>query len=240
MNTNKITVKVLAEIAIFSALALALDFLQSGYSKGLFINGGSIGIAMVPVFIIAYRRGLVAGLISGFIVSILQMLGGIYVVTGATYDGAMQFFAPFIQILLDYVLGYTVVGMAGAFSGKYKKGKTIKERILWIVVGTVIGGLLKYACHVLAGGLFWLNQNAKPMFGVTDETWLYSFVYNGAACIPSTILSTAIMVLIGAFYPQLLLTGIKGDGEVSKEVDSDIDSNKENEDGEVYNNEKTL
>ena len=240
MKTNKITVKVLAEIAIFSALALALDFIQSGYSRGMFVNGGSIGIAMVPVFIIAYRRGLVAGLISGFIVSILQMLGGIYVVTGATYDGAMQFFAPFIQILLDYVLGYTVVGMAGAFSGKYKKGKTIKERILWIVVGTVIGGLLKYACHVLAGGLFWLDPTAKPMFGVTGETWLYSFVYNGAACIPSTILSTAVMVLIGAFYPQLLLTGIKGDGEVSKEVDSGIYSYKKDEDGEVYNNEKTL
>ena len=86
---NVINVRVLAEIAIFAALAFVLDVLQSGYSRGLFANGGSIGIAMVPIFVISYRRGLVPGIICGFIVSLVQMLGGIYAINSANYEGAM-------------------------------------------------------------------------------------------------------------------------------------------------------
>lgn len=235
MNTNKITVKVLAEIAIFSALALALDFLQSGYSKGLFINGGSIGIAMVPIFIIAYRRGLLAGLICGFIVSVLQMLGGILICPVADYSGVMRVLVPFFQVSLDYVLAYTFVGFAGAFAGLYKGSKSKGKKLLWIIVGCLVGGLLKYLVHVLSGGFFYLNFGGE-FFGVKDDSWFYSFFYNGCFSIPSIVLSTAIMAIIGVFYPQILLPGNKGDGEVVEVKDDDDQNYKEipnNENGGI-------
>lgn len=200
---KKISVRVLAEIAIFAALGFALDALQAGIFRGVFVNGGSIGLAMVPVFIIAYRRGLLPGVACGLILSFVQMLGGVYIISGATYSGAMKVIAPFAQVLLDYVLGYTIVGIAGAFSGKYKKSTSFNQKMVWIIVGTVIGGLGKYVCHVLAGGFFWLNPEIEFM-GVNGGSWLYSFVYNGAYCIPNIIICTPIMILIAKVYPAFL------------------------------------
>lgn len=204
MKKRKFTTRVLAEVAIFAALAFALDALQGGIFRGVFASGGSIGFAMVPVFLISYRRGLLPGILCGLILSLVQMLGGVYVINASSFENAfLQVMGPFLQIMLDYVLAYTVVGFAGAFAGLYKKGQTKKTKLLWIVVGCLVGGLLKYACHVVAGGVFWLNQGAS-FWNVADTTWGYSFLYNGAYCIPNILICGAVMVLVARFYPQFL------------------------------------
>ncbi len=201
---KKFSTKVLAEIAIFAAIAFALDALQAGIWRGVWVNGGSFGFAMVPIFIIAYRRGLLPGVLCGFIVSLVQMLGGVYAINGASFDNAfMQAMGPFFQIMLDYVLAYTVVGLAGCFAGLFKKETSFKRQTLWIIVGTVVAGLLKYACHVLAGGWFWLNQGGS-FAGVADTSWLYSFVYNGTFMIPNIILCTVLVVVLNKVNPSFL------------------------------------
>lgn len=202
MKEKKFSVSILAEIAIFAALAFALDLLQGGYSKFWFINGGSVGIAMVPIFIVSYRRGLIAGILCGFIVSLVQMLGGVYVINASNYEGAMKFFSPFFQIALDYVLAYTVVGFAGAFAGMYKNGDK-NTKIIAIVLGVLVGGLLKYAMHVLSGGFYWLDGSVS-IIGIKGDTWLYTFVYNGLYSIPNIIICGVIMVLIALIYPKFL------------------------------------
>ena len=58
---NKIAV--LAEIAIFAAIGYVLDVLAGAYSN-FFPNGGSIGIALLCVVIVTYRRGMIPGLSS--------------------------------------------------------------------------------------------------------------------------------------------------------------------------------
>ena len=208
---KKFSVKVLCEIAIFAAIGFVLDVLQSGIWKGAFINGGSIGFAMLPVFIISYRRGLVPGILCGLLLSLVQMLGGIYVINATT--GWRGTIGPFIQIMLDYVLAYTVVGFAGAFSGMYKRGNS-KVRVIAIIIGCLLGGLLKYAGHVISGGLFWLGDGSYKFMGVANSSWLYSFVYNGAFCIPNIIICTGLMLLIAKVYPQLL-----NDDEEVKDTD---------------------
>ena len=197
------SVKVLCEIAIFAAIGFVLDVLQGGIWKGVFGAGGSIGLAMVPVFIISYRRGLVPGILCGLLLSLVQMLGGIYVINGSSMNGWKQTVGPFIQIMLDYVLAYTVVGIAGAFSGMYKKGNA-KTKVIALIIGCVIGGLLKYSCHVISGGLFWLGDGSSKFMGVANSSWLYSFVYNGAYSIPNTIICTILMIIIAKFYPIFL------------------------------------
>lgn len=209
---QKFNVKVMAEVAVFAAIAFALDALQGGIWKSAFPNGGSIGLAMVPIFIISYRRGLLPGLLCAFILSVVQMLGGIYIINsgtiadslaviGITSSGAIKFFevcGPFLQVLFDYVLAYTFVGFAGAFSKKYFKSAAMSKKIGFIILGCVIGGLLKYACHVLSGLFFWPGE----IFGISGA--MYSFIYNGLYCIPNIIICTIIMVLIARFYPMLL------------------------------------
>ena len=122
----------------------------------------------------------------------------------SNYEGAMKVLGPFFQIGLDYVLAYTVVGFAGAFHFLFEKEEDIKSKIIWIIIGTVVAGLLKYMCHVLAGGFFWLGDGSDAFMGVNNATWAYSFVYNGAYSIPNIILCTGIMVLIAKVYPQFL------------------------------------
>ncbi len=201
---KKFSTKVLAEIAIFAAIAFALDALQAGIWRGVWLSGGSIGFAMVPIFIIAYRRGFLPGFLCGFIVSIIQMLGGVYAINGSSFDNPfMKAMGPFFQIMLDYVLAYTCVGLSGAFAGLFHKKTDKKYQALWIIVGTVVGGLLKYFCHVLAGGWFWLNQGGS-FWGVNDSSWLYSFVYNGAFMIPNIIICTAVTVAINVINPMFL------------------------------------
>lgn len=202
--------RTLVEVALFAALGFGLDALQAGLSRGLFINGGSIGLAMVPVFIISYRRGLFPGILCGLILSLVQMLEGIYLVTGSDFA-----LAPFFQVLLDYVLGYTLVGFAGVFAKPYQNATSLKKKILYITLGVILGGMLKYASHVLSGGFFWLGSGDYSFLGVKNSSWLYSFVYNGCYSIPNIIISLIIMILLARFYPQFLTT--KNLNETEKE-----------------------
>ena len=202
MKQKVFSTKVLAEIAIFAALGLVLDALSSGLFRGIWVNGGSICIAMTTVFILSYRRGLLPGLLCGFILSIVQMFSGIYVINGVTYSGAMRVLAPFFQILLDYILGYTLCGLAGAFAKKYHSTDSKKTKIIYILIGTITAGLLKLMCHVLAGGFFWLTPGSWN--GINTSSWLYSFVYNGSYGIPNIILCTSIMVLLSLKYDFFL------------------------------------
>ena len=218
---EKFNVRILAEIAIFAALGFALDALQGGYSRGMFPSGGSIGIAMLPVFIIGYRRGIVASLLCGLVLSLIQMLTGVYVVNTSTNPNEfLRAVGPFIQVMLDYILGYTLVGVSGAFSKMYQEGKDSKTKILSVVLGVLVGGLLKYSSHVIAGGLFYLNGGAQ-FWGIEDSSWLFSFMYNGAYCIPNTILSLVLMVIIAKYYPQILNPRLENEVNSEEIVESD-------------------
>ena len=203
MKTKKFSIRVLVEVAIFAAIAFVLDLFQGIWFKGIWPNGGSIGIAMVPIFVISYRRGLLPGLLCGLIVGTVQLSGGIYAVLGKNFNSAfLQVMAPFIQVALDYVIAYFLVGFAGAFAGFYAKGKTLKTKMLWIIVGTLVGGFLKFVAHFIAG-YFWLNTS-KDFAGIDSGSMLFSLVYNITYCLPNMILSTVVMVIIAKVAPFLL------------------------------------
>lgn len=213
MNKKNTKLQALIEVAIFSAIAVALDMIQGGLFKGLFANGGSIGFAMLPILIISYRRGLGWGILSGLIVSLLQMLSGIYVVQAADMpNDFLRAVGPFLQVMLDYVLAYTVVGFAGLFKPMYDKSESFGMKLGSIILGTVVGGLLKYFCHVTAGIVFWLGDGSDSFLGIANSTSLYSWIYNGFYCIPNIIICGIVMAIIGIRYPFLLNSKLNKDG----------------------------
>ena len=157
---------------------------------------------MIPVFIISYRRGLLPGVLCGLLVSLTQMLGGVWAVNGASFENPfMHTMAPFIQIMLDYVLTYTLVGVSGALAGLFKKNKDNSMKYLWLSLGVILGGLLKYFCHVCAG-YFWLDPEIS-FWGVSGATMAYSFVYNLYAVF-NIFICLPIMIILAKFYPQIL------------------------------------
>ncbi len=99
--------------------------------------GGSITLcSMLPVMLFSYRAGIKWGLGAGFTFSVLQLLFGLDAlkgVSGATVVGS---------IFLDYLLAFTVLGLAGMFRGK------IKNHPAAFTLGCLVAGLLRLFIRV--------------------------------------------------------------------------------------------
>jgi thiamine transporter len=62
MDSKKLIVMV--EIAMMSALAFVFSLIKFG---GFWPQGGSVSLVMIPIIVLAFRRGLIAGLIAGLV-----------------------------------------------------------------------------------------------------------------------------------------------------------------------------
>lgn len=107
-------VRMLCEGAIMIALSLVLGLLKVFELP----QGGSVSLEMLPLLLFCVRWGMGGGLIACFAFGILQVF-----IQGAVSWGWQS-------ILLDYVLAFGVIGVAGL--GKGKPGG-----IFW---GSILGG----------------------------------------------------------------------------------------------------
>lgn len=178
-------VLLLVEVAIFAGIGLVLDML----SISLWFQGGSISLVMVPIILIAIRWGFAGGLSTGLIIGFLQVLAGrAYILYPS-------------QGFLDYFVAFTVVGLAAIVRYKVLQGKNEQNKskiVTYIVLGAVIGGLLRFITHVVAGVIFF-SEAAEG-----QNVWIYSIVYNGGYMIPSIILTAIVCGIIFAAAPRLL------------------------------------
>ncbi len=158
-----------AEVAIFSALALALDFICGLYLSFAWLNGGSISIAMVPIFIMCYRWGPKGGFLTALLTGTLQIFWG-------------YIFHP-VQVILDYPLAYLSCGVASLLFNQVKNNKGF-IRHLYICLGILAGCTLRLAFATLSGCLFF----ETPLWG--------SVVYNGTYLLPSMVLCMIITCII--------------------------------------------
>ncbi|WP_283152246.1 energy-coupled thiamine transporter ThiT [Guptibacillus hwajinpoensis] len=171
----------LVEIALMAAVGVILDLL----SLRLWPNGGSVSLAMVPIFLIAYRRGLGAGLTTGLLVGLLQPLI------------VPPFYVHPIQFLLDYPIAFMVVGMAGIFSVKVDEAK--RKRITMIILGCLTGSLLRLVSHFISG-VIWFGEMAPEGTPVA----LYSFLYNASYLLPTAAVSIVVLALLSHQAPKLV------------------------------------
>ena len=176
VNKSHLRVRALCEGAILVALAFILSFVKL-YELP---NGGSLTPAMFPILLYALRWGLPRGLIAGFVFGLLQLI----------FDGAYAW--GWQSMLLDYLLAFTPLGLAGLFKGKS-----------WgIFPGTVLGCAARFVIHYISGVTIYriIEPTAVPGFGTFDNASLYSLVYNGSYMIPNTLLA---LLLAGVLYVPL-------------------------------------
>ena len=191
MNKTTNTIRTMCEIGLFAAIGFALDELQGILSKGVFINGGSIGFAMIAVLIICYRRGWLAGIATGLIMGLLDIATSAYILHPA-------------QLALDYILPYALVGVAGCFKPLFDNAQEKKTKILFLVIGTIVGGIAKLVSHYLAGVIFWANPDYFAWGLNTMNVYLYCFIYNFAFIGPSIVLTGALLVTVYSSAPRIL------------------------------------
>ena len=174
VNKLHLRVRALCEGAIMVAFAQIL-----GYIKlfGNLPNGGSITFAMFPILLFAVRWGLGKGLLAGFVFGLLQLV----------FDGAYAW--GWQSMLLDYLVAFTPLGLAGLFKGK-KWG---------IFPGTVLGCIVRFIVHYISGVTIYriYEPTEIPGIGVFDDAVIYSLVYNASYMLPCMVLALAVA---GALY----------------------------------------
>ena len=175
-HASHLRIRALTEGAIMVALAFGLSFVKL-YELP---NGGSLTPAMFPSLLYALRWGLGQGLGAGFVFGLLQLI----------FDGAYAW--GWQSMLLDYLLAFTPLGLAGLFRGK-----------AWgIFPGTALGCLGRYIVHHISGITIYriIEPTAVPGLGTYDNPHLYSLVYNGSYMIPNMLLA---LILAGVLYAPL-------------------------------------
>lgn len=185
---KKTEIRFITEVAILSALGLALDYLGGVISGFIWPQGGSISLVLVPIVVMAYRWGLKGGLLTGFIIGSIQIL---WAGSGAIHP---------VQVFMDYIAAYTLVGLAGVFTKKIKT--TEKEaRLYYVNLGVFIGGMIRTIIHIISGIIFFIKPaSAKDIL----PSIVGSSVYNLGYMVPTIILTAIAVTLIVKKQPRLL------------------------------------
>ncbi len=187
MKQNRI--RALCECAIMLALSVVLSL----FTKLPFIPlpyGGAVTFgSMLPICLISIKYGLKWGLGTAFCFSWFQILeGGVF---GWGLTPAMLI----ASLLLDYLLAFTALGLAGILR---KKG------YLGMLTGTALACVLRFVIHFLSGIILWANFEQFVAFGqeFVGRPVLYSICYNGSYMLPETVL-TLILAAILLKIPQI-------------------------------------
>jgi thiamine transporter len=173
---KKSSTLVMVEGAIMIALATVLSYIRV-YKLPW---GGSITLfSMLPIALYSIKYGVKRGLEAGFLFSLIQLGQGVI-------DGLFGWGLTKISlvgcILFDYILPFTLIGLAGMLRKKGAVG--------WIV-GTVAALLIRFACHFTTGVIIWKTFGELWDGFSTDNTYLYSLLYNGSYMLPEIILTAA-------------------------------------------------
>ncbi|SFJ61681.1 energy-coupled thiamine transporter ThiT [Thermoflavimicrobium dichotomicum] len=180
MNQASKKLVTLIEVAIMAAIAVVFDKMtiyQAPY-------GGSVTLSMVPIVMVALRRGMWPGIACGVITGVLQLITEGYVVHP-------------VQAILDYPVAYGVLGVAGWVLLKESQPRNAK--MLRSGFGILMAGLSRTLAHFLSGIIFFASMAPKG-----QSPYLYSLIYNAAYMIPNMIIAFIITLILIYTAPQLV------------------------------------
>ena len=162
-----------ARMLASGALCVALSFVLSCIRLYRMPTGGSVTPgSMLPLMLFSVAYGAGPGLLAGLVYGVLQYLQG-------------GWWLNVWQFLLDYILAFTVLGLAGIAHNKSEK---------WMYLSIPFAALMRALCAFLAG-LMWVADT--PVSELVIGNWqfstpvTYSLVYNGAYLIPDTLICPA-------------------------------------------------
>lgn len=172
-------IRVIAEVGLAVALAVVLNFLAARLPIN--IAGGSISLTMLPIFIVALRRGAIAGMVAGALFGTIDLILEPWIVHWA-------------QVVLDYPAPYLLAGLAGLGSTAYRKavatGK-VENASLTAVFWMLVGSVFRFVAHYLSGVIFFADMAPEGM----NPYW-YSFLYNISYLAPSALASIVVAVIV--------------------------------------------
>ena len=184
-RTSGATTRALAESAIMVAAATVLSL----FAVFKLPNGGSVTIgSMIPIVLISLRYPLNWSLTAAFAFSLLQMIFGFYAppVENLLYYSLM--------VLLDYILAFSVLCLAGPL---YRKLKAAWPARLRLIAATIACFIMRFTCHYFAGIIIW------GTYAEGQPVWLYSLLYNGSYMLCECLISGVIVFFAGQKLVEL-------------------------------------
>ena len=178
---------VILEVALFAAIALILDLFIPA------IGPLKFDIKMVPIIVLAIRRGVGPGILGGFLWGLLQFLFGDATILTIT------------QFLLEYFVAFSMIGFAGIVSNPLKntlrkESNAYGKQLLLVGSGVILGSAARYLIHFIAGFLFWGSYAPEGQGAV-----LYSFITNGAGFLTETGTSLVAFFLMVKYFERIFL-----------------------------------
>ncbi len=172
--------RILAEAALMVAAAAVLSVIQL---PGPWVNGGSITLcSMLPICVVSFRHGIKWGLLSGFAFGILQMMFGISGLRGISLTTFV------LSVLMDYLLAFTVLGLAGIFRNRIAKPS------ISFAAGASVAIFLRFLCHFISGCVVW--DSLVTVEGIHWAGILYSLQYNASYMLPEWIITVAVGIVL--------------------------------------------
>lgn len=145
MRTKKFNIKSLTITSMMIALAIILEQIKLFQMP----QGGSVTLlGMLPIALLGYLLGIKYGVIGGFCVGILNIIFGAYIIHP-------------VQLFIDYLLSYSVLGLSGIFRNKNNG----------LVKGYLFGVMLRYLCFVLSGTVFFGDYAPVKFNALTWSIW---------------------------------------------------------------------
>ena len=156
-------------ILVECALMIAIGTILAQIKLFKMPQGGSVTLlSMLPFILVSFRHGVKWGLLTGFANSLLQMLMDFWAPPAGTITSLIA------CILLDYVLAFSLLGIAGAIA------KPFSNRFVGVCVGTASVCVIRFLCSFLSGFLLWGSYQSSYDWAVGMPVWLYSLIYNGS------------------------------------------------------------
>lgn len=170
-------------LVVEGGLVIALSVVLSLITIWQMPQGGSVSLAMLPVLVYAFRRGLGPGLAAG----------ALYGVTDALLK---PFVVHPVQFVLDYPVAFGALGLAGLFSALWARnaraGRVGHGTVVALVPGVLLAALGRYAAHVLSGVVYFGEYAGdRPVLA-------YSLAYNSFVLVSAAACLVAIPLLMRA------------------------------------------
>lgn len=180
-------------MSFYVALGLCLTYLNELFPIIQMPNGGSLEYAVISCFVASYHLGWK----KGFVVSLLTWLIG-------TMFGLHYRFVSWPQILLDYMIPYSILGLASIFPRIKMNRFTLSN----IYVGIFVCMFIKYISQVISGVYYWFPEGeaAGSIAAWIYSAYTYNLGYNLITLIVALILTPK---LINSIRKTVNFVGIK-------------------------------
>ncbi len=205
----------LVESAVMIALAAVLEWVSKMIIPEMPFGGQITIVSMLPVVLVGWKYGIGKGLVTGIIYSFVQMALGVKTISGMVLPSSEDYLGSVGNVILmfifDYILAYTVLGLAAMFK------KVVKNDSISLPLGAFTVLLLRYLCHIVSGyilfgawaewfftqeGFYSWGQTIINTFSGNALSLVYSIIYNAFYMVPEIIITTIVAVVVSKI-PQI-------------------------------------